>query len=46
VFPCGLVHHRDSDKLFLYYGAADTRIGLATATCSDVMEYLLGCPSG
>ena len=22
-----------SDKLFLYYGAADTRIGLATARC-------------
>ena len=32
VFPCGLVHHRESDKLFLYYGAADTRIGLATAS--------------
>jgi predicted GH43/DUF377 family glycosyl hydrolase len=46
VFPCGLVHHRKSDKLFLYYGAADTRIGLATATCSDVLEYLLACPSG
>ena len=32
VFPCGLVHEPESDKLFLYYGAADTRIGLATAS--------------
>jgi beta-1,2-mannobiose phosphorylase / 1,2-beta-oligomannan phosphorylase len=46
VFPCGLVHDRESDRLFLYYGAADTRIGLATARCSDVLEYLLACSSG
>jgi predicted GH43/DUF377 family glycosyl hydrolase len=46
VFPCGLVHHADSDKLFLYYGAADTRIGLATASRADVLEYLLSCPPG
>ena len=46
VFPCGLVHHRESDRLHLYYGAADTRIALATASCSDVLEYLLACPPG
>jgi predicted GH43/DUF377 family glycosyl hydrolase len=46
VFPCGLVHRPESDSLFLYYGAADSRIGLATAHCSEVMEYLLSCPSG
>ena len=46
VFPCGLVHHPSTDKLCLYYGAADTRIGLATASCSDVLEYLLACPPG
>ena len=46
VFPCGLVYHRESDKLFLYYGAADTRIGLATAGYSEVLDYLLACPSG
>jgi predicted GH43/DUF377 family glycosyl hydrolase len=46
VFPCGLVLHRDSDRLFLYYGAADTRIGLATASLSDVLAYLLACPPG
>jgi predicted GH43/DUF377 family glycosyl hydrolase len=46
VFPCGLVHHTDTDKLFLYYGAADTRIGLATASRADVLAYLLSCPPG
>ncbi len=46
VFPCGLVHHRHSDRLFLYYGAADTRIGLATASRADVLDYLLACPPG
>jgi predicted GH43/DUF377 family glycosyl hydrolase len=45
VFPCGLVHDREDDTLFLYYGAADTCIGLATARCSDVLDYLLACPS-
>jgi predicted GH43/DUF377 family glycosyl hydrolase len=46
IFPCGLVHDRDDDTLFLYYGAADTRIGLATARCSEVLDYLLECPPG
>jgi predicted GH43/DUF377 family glycosyl hydrolase len=46
VFPCGLVHNAATDTLFLYYGAADTRISLATARRSDVLNYLLACPSG
>ena len=44
VFPCGLVHDSAADRLSLYYGAADTCIGLATAKCSEVLEYLLECP--
>lgn len=46
VFPCGLVRDESTDVLSLYYGAADTRVGLATATCSQVLEYLLDCPPG
>lgn len=46
VFPCGLIHHSDRDLLSLYYGAADTRVGLATASCSEVLDYLLACPPG
>ena len=45
VFPCGLVYDREADRLSLYYGAADTCIGLATARCSQVLEYLLECPA-
>ena len=46
VFPCGLVRRPEDDRLFLYYGAADTRIALATASCSEVLEYLMACPPG
>jgi len=46
VFPCGLVHDADSDRLRLYYGAADTSIGLATASLPEVLTYLDGCPAG
>jgi predicted GH43/DUF377 family glycosyl hydrolase len=41
VFPCGWVHDAAADKLFLYYGAADTVIGLATARFSDVLARVL-----
>jgi predicted GH43/DUF377 family glycosyl hydrolase len=41
VFPCGLVHVPDSDELRLYYGAADTKIALATASLSEVMAYVM-----
>ena len=46
VFPCGLVHEPARDRLLLYYGAADTRIGLATASRAEVLEYPLACPPG
>ena len=32
VFPCGWILDETTDELLLYYGAADTVIGLATAT--------------
>ena len=40
VFPCGWVHDDASDQLLLYYGAADTVIGLATATFSEVLARI------
>lgn len=42
VFPCGWV--RDGDKVRLYYGAADSCIALATASISDLVDYVLTCP--
>ncbi len=43
VFPCGLVHDPDTDELRIYYGAADTCIGLATGSLPDVLDYLRTC---
>lgn len=46
VFPCGLVHDAATDELRLYYGAADTCIGVATASLPEVLDYLLACDEG
>ncbi|MCD4830478.1 MAG: hypothetical protein K8R02_01570 [Anaerohalosphaeraceae bacterium] len=43
VFPCGWVE-RDG-KLYMYYGAADSCIGLATAELKDVVDYVMNCPA-
>ncbi len=41
VFPCGWVLDGEADRLLVYYGAADTVVGLATARFTDVMTRLL-----
>jgi predicted GH43/DUF377 family glycosyl hydrolase len=41
VFPCGFTILPDGDTIHLYYGAADTCIGLATASISGLLEWLL-----
>ena len=41
VFPCGLVHVPETDELRLYYGAADTCIAMATASLSEVLDFVL-----
>jgi len=45
VFPTGWIHDEPTDELRVYYGAADTSIGLATARFADVLTYLRTCPS-
>ena len=40
VFPCGVIHNAETDELRLYYGAADTVIGMATASLTDVLTYV------
>ena len=42
VFPCGCVVQ--DNEVRLYYGSADTCIGLATANLNDVLQYVLSCP--
>ncbi|MCS6874571.1 MAG: hypothetical protein N2Z23_11065 [Pyrinomonadaceae bacterium] len=38
VFPCGVI--TKGDELFIYYGAADTCIGLAKASIRELIEWL------
>jgi predicted GH43/DUF377 family glycosyl hydrolase len=44
VFPCGWVVDEAADELRLYYGAADSSIGLATANFTEVMALICGAP--
>ena len=44
VFPCGWIVDELHDEVRMYYGAADTRIGLATARLSAVLDYVRACP--
>jgi beta-1,4-mannooligosaccharide/beta-1,4-mannosyl-N-acetylglucosamine phosphorylase len=41
VFPCGALADEDKDELRLYYGSADTCIGLATGKLSEVIQACL-----
>jgi predicted GH43/DUF377 family glycosyl hydrolase len=40
VFPCGHTIADDGDTINLYYGAADTSIGLATGRISELLRWL------
>ncbi|TDI90367.1 MAG: glycosidase [Caldithrix sp.] len=39
-FPCGAVMNDPTGELYLYYGAADTCMALATAKMKDILEFL------
>ncbi|MEA2640382.1 MAG: beta,4-mannooligosaccharide/beta,4-mannosyl-N-acetylglucosamine phosphorylase [Chloroflexota bacterium] len=45
VFPCGAVLDTASGELRLYYGAADTSVGLMTAQIGDVLDWLRTQPA-
>jgi predicted GH43/DUF377 family glycosyl hydrolase len=45
VFPCGVVHDEPSGEVRLYYGAADTSIGVATAQLDELLAAVLGAPA-
>lgn len=42
VFPCGWVEK--NGVVYMYYGAADSCIALATAKLSDLVDYIVRCP--
>jgi len=43
VFPTGAVVDEETGELRIYYGAADTSVGMATAQLDDVLDYLETC---
>jgi predicted GH43/DUF377 family glycosyl hydrolase len=40
VFPCGFTINSDGDSVNLYYGAADTCIGMATGSITEMLDWL------
>lgn len=40
VFPCGCTIAPDGDTIYLYYGAADTSIALATGSIKTILKWL------
>jgi predicted GH43/DUF377 family glycosyl hydrolase len=44
VFPCGWVLDEKTGVLKMYYGGADSCIAMATASLSDLLEYIRKCP--
>lgn len=42
VFPCGWTVREET--VYMYYGAADSCIALATAKLKDLIDYVLACP--
>lgn len=44
VFPCGWILNEATGIVSMYYGGADSYIGLATAHLSDLLQYMKNCP--
>lgn len=40
VFPCATLHDADTGRIAIYYGAADTYVGLAYTTVEDIVRYV------
>lgn len=45
-FVTGAVVKPDTNKLMVYYGAADDKVAVAMADMDDVREYIMMCPEG
>jgi len=44
IFPSGAIVHKETNRLSLYYGAADCTIAVATAKLSETIDYIMSCP--
>lgn len=39
-FPCATIHDSESGRIAIYYGAADTYVGLAFTTAQEIISYI------
>ena len=39
-FPCATIHDSESGKIALYYGCADSYVGLAFTHVDDIVDYI------
>jgi beta-1,4-mannooligosaccharide/beta-1,4-mannosyl-N-acetylglucosamine phosphorylase len=39
-FPCATIHDAESGRIAIYYGAADSYVGLAFTTVDEVVRYI------
>ncbi|MDO5391478.1 MAG: glycoside hydrolase family 130 protein [Eubacteriales bacterium] len=39
-FPCATIHDAETGKIAIYYGAADSYVGLAFTTVDEVVDYI------
>lgn len=40
IFPCATIHDAETGRIAIYYGAADTYVGLAFTTVDEIVEYV------
>jgi predicted GH43/DUF377 family glycosyl hydrolase len=43
-FVTGGIVRKETNQLYLYYGAADDKVAVATADLDQVREYIMSCP--
>ncbi|MHC1748698.1 MAG: glycosylase [Cellulosilyticaceae bacterium] len=40
IFPCATLHDSETGKIAIYYGAADSYVGLAFTTVEEIVDYI------
>ncbi|MFD3258420.1 glycosylase [Paenibacillus lentus] len=41
VFPCATLHDAETGRIAIYYGAADTYVGVAYTTVQEIVDYVI-----
>lgn len=41
IFPCATLHDAETGRIAIYYGAADTYVGVAYTTVQEIVDYVI-----